>query len=185
MPFNAFVGGVQPGGLTNELEVKILICYLLDNMEQPLSFDQLNEILQSTGLVNYFEFAEALSDLLKSGHLRQEQDNEGQEVYAITEVGSVMSQTLKKTLPLGVREKTIETARHLAEVHKCMDEVEIHYQPAPDGYILQMVMKDIGSDLLDMKVFLPTEEECIQVKERIENDPATLYANILALLIQG
>ena len=36
-----------------------------------------------------------------------------------------------------------------------------------------------------MKVFLPTEEECIQVKERIENDPATLYANILALLIQG
>ena len=185
MSFNACVGGVQPGGLTNDFEVKILICYLLDNMEQPLSFDQLNEILQSTGLVNYFEFAESLSDLLKSGHLREETDDEGQQVYAITEVGSVTAQTFKKTLPLSVREKTIEAARHLAEVHKCMDEVEINYQSVPDGYILQMVMKDIGSDLLDMKVFLPTEEECLQVKERIESDPASLYANIVALLMQG
>ena len=30
MAFNAFVGGIQPGGLTNDFEVKILICFLLD-----------------------------------------------------------------------------------------------------------------------------------------------------------
>ena len=28
MAFNAFVGGIQPGGLTNDFEVKILICFL-------------------------------------------------------------------------------------------------------------------------------------------------------------
>ena len=78
MAFNAFVGGIQPGGLTNDFEVKILICFLLDSLkknspgaalsdgEQPgLSFDELNEIFQETGLVNYFEFAESMSELEK------------------------------------------------------------------------------------------------------------------------
>ena len=34
MAFNAFVGGIQPGGLTNDFEVKILICFLLEISEQ-------------------------------------------------------------------------------------------------------------------------------------------------------
>ena len=31
MAYNAFVGGIAPGGLTSDLEVKLLICYLLDS----------------------------------------------------------------------------------------------------------------------------------------------------------
>ena len=57
MSYNAFVGGIQPGGLTNDFEVKILVCYLMDKLGTPMSFDQLNEILLGTGFVNYFEFA--------------------------------------------------------------------------------------------------------------------------------
>ena len=34
MAFNAFVGGIQPGGLTNDFEVKILICFLLDSLKK-------------------------------------------------------------------------------------------------------------------------------------------------------
>lgn len=48
MSFNAFVGGVQPGGLTNDFEVKLLVCYLLDSLKQPLLFEQLGEIFQNT-----------------------------------------------------------------------------------------------------------------------------------------
>ena len=34
MAFNAFVGGIRPGGLTNDFEVKILICFLLDSLKR-------------------------------------------------------------------------------------------------------------------------------------------------------
>ena len=90
MAFNAFVGGIQPGGLTNDFEVKILICFLLDSLkknspgaalsdgEQPgLSFDELNEIFQETGLVNYFEFAESMSELEKTEHIRRQMTPDG------------------------------------------------------------------------------------------------------------
>ena len=174
MAFNAFVGGIQPGGLTNDFEVKILICFLLDSLkknspgaalsdgEQPgLSFDELNEIFQETGLVNYFEFAESMSELEKTEHIRRQMTPDGEkEIFVITEVGSI---TFQKTLPLTVREKTLETARHLTEVQKCMDEVDVNYHPVSDGYILQLTIRDIGSDILNLNVFLPTEEECILV----------------------
>ena len=41
MYFNAFVGGVQPGGLTNDFEVKLLVCYLLDSLK-PVSYTHLD-----------------------------------------------------------------------------------------------------------------------------------------------
>ena len=198
MAFNAFVGGIQPGGLTNDFEVKILICFLLDSLkknspgaalsdgEQPgLSFDELNEIFQETGLVNYFEFAESMSELEKTEHIRRQMTPDGEkEIFVITEVGSITAQTFQKTLPLTVREKTLETARHLTEVQKCMDEVDVNYHPVSDGYILQLTIRDIGSDLLNLNVFLPTEEECTLVKENIQNDPAEVYSRILTALIE-
>lgn len=198
MAFNAFVGGIQPGGLTNDFEVKILICFLLDSLkknspgaalsdgEQPgLSFDELNEIFQETGLVNYFEFAESMSELEKTEHIHRQMTPDGEkEIFVITEVGSITAQTFQKTLPLTVREKTLETARHLTEVQKCMDEVDVNYHPVSDGYILQLTIRDIGSDLLNLNVFLPTEEECILVKEHIQNDPAEVYSRILTALIE-
>ena len=198
MAFNAFVGGIQPGGLTNDFEVKILICFLLDSLkknspgaalsdgEQPgLSFDELNEIFQETGLVNYFEFAESMSELEKTEHIRRQMTPDGEkEIFVITEVDSITAQTFQKTLPLTVREKTLETARHLTEVQKCMDEVDVNYHPVSDGYILQLTIRDIGSDLLNLNVFLPTEEECILVKEHIQNDPAEVYSRILTALIE-
>lgn len=198
MAFNAFVGGIQPGGLTNDFEVKILICFLLDSLkknspgaalsdgEQPgLSFDELNEIFQETGLVNYFEFAESMSELEKTEHIRRQMTPDGEkEIFVITEVGSITAQIFQKTLPLTVREKTLETARHLTEVQKCMDEVDVNYHPVSDGYILQLTIRDIGSDLMNLNVFLPTEEECILVKEHIQNDPAEVYSRILTALIE-
>lgn len=198
MAFNAFVGGIQPGGLTNDFEVKILICFLLDSLkknspgaalsdgEQPgLSFDELNEIFQETGLVNYFEFAESMSELEKTEHICRQMTPDGEkEIFVITEVGSITAQTFQKTLPLTVREKTLEAARHLTEVQKCMDEVDVNYHPVSDGYILQLTIRDIGSDLLNLNVFLPTEEECILVKENIQNDPAEVYSRILTALIE-
>ena len=183
MNFNAFVGGVEPGGLTNDFEVKILICFLLDKISQPLSFDQINEILQETGFVNYFEFAESMSELQRTKHIAEMKNEEGQTLYAITEIGTATAQTFNKTLPLTVREKTMEAASDLVQMQKRLEEIEVRYHPVPDGYVLSVKMKDIGSDLMNLSVFLPSEEECIDIRERIYADPLLLYKTTLSVLL--
>ena len=183
MNFNAFVGGIEPGGLTNDFEVKILICFLLKKIEQPLSFDQVNEILQKTGFVNYFEFVEAVSELQKTEHVLLTTDENGQEVFQLSEIGEAMAQTFHHTLPLTVREKTVESARELIQMQKQLEETEVRYHAVDDGYILTMKLKDIGSDLMDLGVFVPSEDECVEIRERIYADPLLLYKTLLAVMM--
>ena len=183
MNFNAFVGGIEPGGLTNDFEVKILICFLLKKIEQPLSFDQVNEILQKTGFVNYFEFVEAVSELQKTEHVLLTTDESGQEVFQLSEIGEAMAQTFHHTLPLTVREKTVESARELIQMQKQLEETEVRYHAVDDGYILTMKLKDIGSDLMDLSVFVPSEDECVEIRERIYADPLLLYKTLLAVMM--
>lgn len=182
MSFNAFIGGIEPGGLTDDLEVKILICFLLKKMEQPLTFDQINEVLQQTGFVNYFEFVEAISDLQHTEHIASSTNEDGEETFALTEIGAAMAQTFHNTLPLTVREKTVETAWQLIHRKKQMQDIEVGYHAIADGYLLTMKMKDIGSDLMDLKLFIPTEDECIELRENIYKDPLLLYKTMLAVL---
>ena len=183
MDFNAFVGGIAPGGLTNDFEVKILICFLLKKIEQPLSFDQINEILQKTGFVNYFEFVEAISELQKTAHIQPITTEDGEEVFELTEIGGATAQTFNHTLPLTVREKTVEAARELIQMQKQLEEIEVRYRQVADGFILSVKMKDIGSDLMNLDVFMPTEDECIEIRERIYADPLLLYQTLLSVML--
>ena len=44
---DAFTGGVQPDGLKNKSDIKVLICFLLSNGSQPLSRKDLTDIFRS------------------------------------------------------------------------------------------------------------------------------------------
>ena len=133
--------------------------------------------------VNYFEFVEAVSELQKTEHVLLTTDENGQEVFQLSEIGEAMAQTFHHTLPLTVREKTVESARELIQMQKQLEETEVRYHAVNDGYILTMKLKDIGSDLMDLSVFVPSEDECVEIRERIYADPLLLYKTLLAVMM--
>ena len=60
----AFTAGVKPGGLTDDTQIRILLCYLIKTAG-PLTRDTLQGALLQEQLVNYFEFADALAEVLR------------------------------------------------------------------------------------------------------------------------
>ena len=74
MEVDAFTAGVEPGGLNSTRDIKILCCYLLNYVNQPVQHEQLVEALTVTGLVNYFEVASAISELLMMGNVIQDEN---------------------------------------------------------------------------------------------------------------
>ena len=56
---DAFTGGVDPGGLWVQNDIRILICYILDSVQAPLSQEDLSRSVQGRGLANYFMTARA------------------------------------------------------------------------------------------------------------------------------
>lgn len=59
MMAEAFTAGVRPGGLTDDTQIRMLLCYLI-KVTGPVKRDTMQGALLQEQLVNYFEFADAL-----------------------------------------------------------------------------------------------------------------------------
>ena len=184
LDLNAFTAGVEPGGLTHGYEIKILVCYLLGQIGTGMTFTQISDALLHRGLVNYFELANALSDLTESGHLTCEDCAGRQEdtSYHLTDLGRQTACTFSGTLPVSVREKAVKSARHQLLRRKIESSNHASIRKAEDGYIVDMTICDIGSDLLSLSLFMPPEQEAEQVRQHFLSDPLLTYKGVLALL---
>ena len=49
---DAFMAGVEPGGLTNVQEIRILLCYMLHSVGAPIPRDALTDIITAGGMAN-------------------------------------------------------------------------------------------------------------------------------------
>ena len=60
----AFTAGVRPGGLTDDTQIRMLLCYLV-KVAGPVKRETMQGALLQEQLVNYFEFADALAEVEK------------------------------------------------------------------------------------------------------------------------
>lgn len=178
MEQNVFTEGVRPGSVTTPEEVLMLLCYILREAGQPVTLDQMNEVLQRQALVNYFEFAEAADRLIRMGHIVPA----GENGYVLSREGAALADTFRQKLPPAVRERAQHALDDMFTLLRRQQENKVRVQRVGDGWQITLTVTDIGSDLMSLTLFLPTEEECERVRRRFLNDPSLLYRGTLALL---
>ena len=104
----AFTAGVKPGGLTDNTQIRILLCYLVKTAG-PVSRDTLQGALLQEQLVNYFEFSDSLADVEKQQLVTLGEDGQ----YTITPKGATVADTLAYDLPRTVRESAIRAVMQI------------------------------------------------------------------------
>jgi DNA-binding PadR family transcriptional regulator len=179
-----FHEGVKPGGLTADYEVKILVCYLLTHTDRKLTVDELNDIILGERVVNYFELSQAISSLEASGHISILKEKGKPDCYELTDLGKKAAVTFEKDIPRSVRENTLRAANDYIVRKRFEKENLINIVKVEDGYILEIRITDVGSDLLKMDVFAPTYDECVQMKERLLASPNDIYRHIISMLTE-
>jgi len=187
MESDIFRAGVRPGSPGSEDEVKIMLCYTLSNIERPIGFDQLFDALSAHELVNYFELAQTLDKLAQTGHITAEGGPPAK--YTATALGAATGKELEKSLPLTVREKAVSACRLLQGRERRLGEVRINKTPCEGGFILELALPDeatapdgLGGELLCVRVFAATQQDCERLSRRFLNAPLTVYKGIVALL---
>ena len=178
MDHQALTQGVRPGSVTTGHEIIILICYLMREIGRPVTYEQLSQALMSQQLVNYFEFADAMSSLEKSGHILAD----GEHRWSLSPLGEQTAATFQSTLPLAVRERAVGSLEKILTLLKRQQENQVFIEKREDGYTVTLTITDIGSDLLSVSIFMPTREECEAIRRRFLNDPTYVYKGVFALL---
>ena len=180
MENKAFTEGVRPGGVTTSHEIIILICYIMDSVDKPVTFNQLNEAMQEQHLINYFEFANAMEHLQRAGHILP-YDNESKQ-YVLSPLGKSTAKTFEATLPAAVKERGVIALNSILKQIRRQKENRVTIEKKEDGFVVTLTIPDIGSDLLSVSIFMPTRKECEAIQNRFLNDPMLVYKGVFALL---
>lgn len=184
MEYDAFSGGVEPGGLRTTYEINILICYLLKTVNARFTHAQLAEVLQHDGLVNYFELTNSLNELVRLGQVTAQKNETGEDTYGVTELGAQACAAIERTVSASVREKAVKAALRLMKRVERQRKNKAEIEKTDDGFVVDMRILDYGSDLMRLKLFLPDNAQAALVKRRFLNDPQLLYRGILSLLLR-
>lgn len=175
----AFTAGVKPGGLTDDTQIRILLCYLVKTAG-PLTRDTLQGALLQEQLVNYFEFADALADVEKQHLVAIDEESQ----YSITKKGSTVADTLALDLPRTVRESAIRAVmqiqswRHKAAMNRARVAEE-------DGeYTVWCAIGDLGSDVFRLQLAMPDKLTAETIKNNFTAHGSEIYSKIMDMLTQ-
>lgn len=178
MEFDAFTGGVAPGGLRSKSDIRILICYLLKSVDAPLSGEDIIRVMQEKALANYFEVNDALSALVSLGNIRREEDG----TYVLEPQGKSVADNLDVLLPLSVRDKAIAAAMSMLASAKIERENAVTTTRTDNGYNVSCHISGGDMELMNLTVYVPDLYQARVVKKNFHRDPQRIYSLLLAAL---
>lgn len=172
-----------PGSLSNIYKIKILICCVINETKNPFTKYQLNDVFQYNGTVNYFNFCQAIKELLKTKHIFEKPNSKGDTNYLyLTNLGKETAITLKNNIPKSTIHKTLTGLKTLITKDRQNKGRQVTINKKADGYIVKLVLEETGSDLMDLALFCPTEDLAKKMKKEMESKTTDIYKCILAIL---
>ncbi len=184
MDYDAFTGGIEPGGLRNKSEICILICYLLYATGRPLSKDDIVSVISDNGLANYFETNDAICDLLNAGNITP--SDEDKNLFVLSGRGEMIARQLDTTLPFTARDKAVSACISLLTKQKLQKENPVKVEKLDNGgYNVSFSITDGNISLMSFTVFMPDCAQVELIKRSFYNDPQYIYTVLLAALTEN
>ena len=170
--------------LNSAHRVKVLICYLLDRLKQPVTEEQLYEIAVESGVVNYFYYAEALEGLLQNRSLVRAERN-GKTYIEPTEKARLGSDFFDETVPLYFRKEILKAALYYFARLARESSAAIDIAETDNGCEVNCTIGDAGYDLMRVSLYAPDTEQAELIKEKIMLDPAEFYRRVLGYALEN
>lgn len=180
MDFDAFTGGIEPGGLRSKNQIRILICYLLSSLDAPLSKSDIVNIIQDNGLANYFEVTDALAELIEKGNVIV--SGEKDELCSASSTARMIAKQLDRALPHVVRDKAVAAAINLLARTKRERENKVEITKTERGYNVVCHISGGDMDLMNFTLHVPDLYQANMVKHNFHQSPENVYRMLLALV---
>lgn len=169
------------GFIHDKLDIKLLTLYLLSRAAAPVDFATLTDLALCDPGVDYFEFAEAVGELVQSAHVLF-QDN----MYSITEKGRRNSADCESSLSPVIRKRC---DANLAPVNAALQrsaqirsEIE---ELGPTSFILHLSLNDDSGKLLSLDLTTVSMAQCKQMAEYFNSNAESFYHTILHTLLSS
>ena len=166
------------GFIQSELDLKLLVLYIMARTAGPITFLQLLELALCDAGVDYFSLTQAVDHMVATGQLSKEGEH-----YSITEKGRRNSEICESSLPYSVRLHCDENLVQVNEALRREAQVQTRISNNEDGTCnLHLRFHDVSGPLLVLDLLVPGPTQAISMSQRFREDPAALYHSIISQL---
>lgn len=165
-------------------ENKVLILYILDTVEKPITNDALLELVLSIQDMNYFYFQQFLLDLLENKYITQLQEDEfSQIVYALTPSGKDALELTKDMIPGIIKLKIDNTIK--GELGEIEEEVSIISEFAPgnkNDFIVTCKVIENSRTIFEVSTSAASREQAKYISDNWKENAINIYPKMIDLL---
>ena len=167
------------GGMKN---VKIFVLYLLENINYPLDFPTINDIVMQTDYVMYLDFAEGFFQMVDM-ELIETIDFQGEQYYLITEKGRCVARELKSDILSVVLDQSLARALRYLDFKKRNITVSSRIEKREDGrYDVICILKEKNEVIMQNSVVVDTINRAQRMEDNFRDHPEVVYKGVMALL---
>ncbi len=166
------------GFIHDKLDIKFLILYLMARVAAPIDFDTLTDLTMCDDGVDYFQYAEAVSELTDTAHISNENGH-----YSITDKGR-RNGGICESSPYSVR---VKCDRNLAKLNASLrrnSQVCADIVPRADGsFTLRLSLDDDDGNLFTLELLTASETQAGHLAERFRTHPEQVYNGVIDVLL--
>lgn len=167
------------GFIHSKLDIKLLILYLVSRFAGPVDFSTLTDLAMCDDGVDYFQYAEAVSELVSSGHLELDDD-----MYAITDKGRRNISAGESSLSPVIRKRCDQRLIPLNNAIQRKAQVQALLEDGKDGgCTVRLKLADKDAPIFELSLWAPSPEAGHQITDKFRAHPERIYNGILGVLL--
>ncbi len=162
--------------------VKIFVLYLMENINYPLDFVTINDIVMQTDYVMYLDFAEAFNEML-DGELIVGTDMDGETLYSVTEKGRMVARELKSDLLPSILDRSLSAALRYLNFKKRGIEAKCTVEELQDGrFEVRCSFTEQKICIFSQSIVVDSHDRGVRMQQNFYERPEAVYRGVLALL---
>ena len=171
----------QIGSMNN---VKIFVLYLMKNINYPMDFVTINDVVMQNDYVMYLDFAEAFQQMLAGGLIQEDGRSErGDALYSVTSKGRLVADQLKCDILPTILDQSLACALRYLDFRRRGVTVDCESLRLFDQtFDVTVTVKEKDKVILRTTVNTDSEYHAIQMKRNFRERPEVVYRGIVALL---
>ena len=163
---------------------KLIILYMLNRIDFPLTNTQISDFILEQGYTDYFKLHQVIGELAEDGLIRKESTH-NRTLYYLTGEGEQTVQLLRNDISPEIR-KDIETFL-LMKKYEFKNEISVksdYYLNSASEYSVRCQITEQGLPLIDLTVSVPTKSEASTIANNWSAKSQEIYDTVMKTLLR-
>ncbi len=164
---------------------KLVILYILDRLETPISNAELTRIILERNIAQYMSIQESLEDLVEDGYVSVS-ENRNSHLYCITGEGRETLSYFYQNISVSLRDDIDEClSREQYHLRDRAASTADYYEVSKNGYSVELKVVERGSELVNINLLVASPEEADTICNRWPEANADVYEFLIKRLLAG